>query len=96
MTYHQSMNTKTLVEEINKILRTSWSPKQRAVGKWIQVLWDWAPTVEKVIDKYKECGWLIKRQVEIGPDGRKVWLVFVNPHWVNTGHEEGDFFPPSD
>lgn len=76
------MEEEKLVGEINKILKSGWSQKQASLGKWIEVQWAWAGVIGKVVHKYKECGWVIKKQIELGPEGSKrVWLVFINPNW---------------
>ena len=78
------MNEQTLISEINKILKAQWSKKQTAKGKWIEVKWEWRKFIDRAANKYAECGWDVKKHAEIGPKGRKVWLVFVNPGW-STG-----------
>ena len=79
------MEESTLVQEINKILKSKWSQKQVAQGKWIEAQWAWMGLIGRTVDKYRECGWRVTKQVELGPDGRRVWLVFVNPHWRKEG-----------
>ena len=76
------MDEKTLIREINKILKSTWSKKQTAKGKWIEVQWSWAGVIGRAVNKYKECGWIVKKQIELGPEGRRVWLIFINPNWA--------------
>ena len=82
MIFTQSMNEKTLIVEINKILKSNWSSKQLATGKWIEVKWEWAGFIGHAVNQYKECGWKVVKQMELGSQGkRRAWLVFINPKW---------------
>ena len=83
------MDEDTLISEINRILKAEWSKKQAAQGKWIEVQWSWAGFIGRAVNKYKECGWLVKKQVEIGPKGRRVWLIFINPNWTVGNKSRG-------
>jgi hypothetical protein len=75
------MDENSLIVEINKILKYRWSKKQLTQGKWIEMKWEWAVFIRNAVHKYKECGWEVSKQVEISPTGRRIWLVFINPHW---------------
>ena len=82
------MDENRLVKKINTILRFSWSKKQMAEGKKIEVLWDWAGIIGPVVHKYKECGWIVKKLVELDAKGRNVYLVFINPNWASNPDRE--------
>ena len=87
------MDKQTLVAEINKILKAKWSDKQVARGKWIEVEWAWVGIIGQTVHKYRECGWRVTKQVELGPEGRRAWLVFINPHWIAKGDKIRDHLP---
>jgi len=82
------MDATQLIPEINKILKASWTKNQIASGKWIEVQWTWVGFIGKIVHAYQECGWDIKKQVEIGPKGRRMWLVFINPRWADGKAKE--------
>jgi hypothetical protein len=87
------MDEDLLVSEINQILKSKWSKKQTAIGKWIEVQWSWTGLIGKTVNKYKECGWIVKKQVELGPEGRRVWLIFMNPNWIRKDRKIRDHLP---
>ena len=82
------MDENRLIKEINTILRFRWSKKQMAQGKKIEVLWSWAGIIGNIVHKYKECGWVVKKMVELGVDGRNVYLIFINPNWKKNPDRE--------
>ena len=73
------MNEASLVKSINKVLQAHWSRKQLAYGKWIEVKWEWAGFIGKVVVLYKSKGWDISKHVELSSEGRRVFLSFINP-----------------
>jgi len=75
------MDSNSLISEINSILKKRWSRKQPTTGKWVEVKWEWSPDLNVAVNKYRECGWEVSKQVEIAAMGKRIWLVFVNPHW---------------
>ena len=78
------MDPETLVKEINRILKTTWSENQRASGKWIEVDWGWVDAINSAIPRYRESGWAVTKRVELTSMGRKMWLVFVDPTYAYT------------
>ena len=74
------MDEPTLIKNINSILEAKWSRRQLAHGKWIEVKWEWVGFIGKVVLLYKSKGWEVIKHVELSsPEGRRVFLAFINP-----------------
>ena len=76
------LDENALVRQINAVLETTWSRRQRTYGKWIAIDWGWLPVLKKTLAKYRGCGWNITNHVELTTDGKTLWLVFVDPTQV--------------
>jgi hypothetical protein len=70
-----------LIRQLNTVLESSWSKKQRAHGKWIAIEWGWMPILKKILSKYRETGWTVNHQVELDSHGKTLWIVFFDPSW---------------
>ena len=79
----KTLDQNALVRQINSVLESTWSSRQRAVGKWIAVDWGWMPVLKKTLAKYRDCGWDITNHVELDADGKTLWLVFIEANSNN-------------
>lgn len=78
-TYDQSSR---LISSINKILNETWSRKQIAFGKKIEIPIEWGYDVYSITaSRYRKEGWSVKKSVELTSQQRHYFLEFRNPHW---------------
>lgn len=78
-TYDQSSK---LIQSINKILSESWSRRQIAQGKKIEIPHEWGfDTYCLTASRYRSEGWLVKKSVELTSAKRHYYLEFKNPKW---------------
>jgi len=75
---------KEIVQEINRYLEMNWADDEVLAGKTIDVHPMWRTHLSYLLPKYKDAGWVIKRNVEISsahPHSRREYLSFTNPLW---------------
>ena len=73
----------SLVEDINNILDTTWTPKQLTHGKWIIVEESWTnKDIASILTKYRAAGWYVTHEVEVSPGQTRRYLSFIHPKFV--------------
>jgi len=82
MIYTPTLN-EGLIEDINQILDTTWTPKQLMQGKWIEVNESWTnKDIAAILIKYRAAGWHVTHEVEVTPGLTRKYLSFVHPRYV--------------
>ena len=79
-----------IVKELNKYLEMTWADDEVINGKEIDVHPKWRVHLSYLIPKYKDAGWVIRRNVEISsayPRIRREYLSFINPAWAALQNE---------
>jgi len=81
---------KGIVDIINDVLETTWTEYEFKSGKEIDVPRLWRGHMKYLIRKYKEHGWIVKRNIMISsesPRVRRDYLVFLNPTFLHMPRE---------
>ena len=72
-----------MIEDINNILDTTWTPKQLTHGKWIVVDPSWSSkAVASILIKYRAAGWYVTHEVEVSPGQTRRYLSFIHPKFA--------------
>ena len=74
------MLVKSLIIEINRLVKSEWSHAELENGKEAIIPWEDLDVIKEVIPKFIEKGWIIKKkQALIESSGRKIILNIVKP-----------------
>ena len=81
---------KRIVDVINDILETTWTEYDFKHGKELDVPPSWRVHIGYLMQKYKEHGWIVSRNIMISsetPHTRRDYLVFLNPTFLQAPKE---------
>ena len=81
---------KGIVDVINDILETTWTEDEFVHGKELDVPPSWRTHLKYLIQKYKEHGWLVTRNIMISSDSphvRRDYMIFLNPTFLHIPRE---------
>jgi hypothetical protein len=74
------IGSREIVNEINKILRDTWTDDEWKIGKQIRIDKKWAGRLKFITERYTSAGWVVKKTAEISSLGeRHYFLNFKNP-----------------